>query len=138
ENTHKNHIEKLRQEISRLEQEKASFSTRLEQVRQYISSSESKRDEMATRVSELQKDISETTPKAQILEAEIKVLQEQVAHYSQELSKCREQFNLNSATFNQENLLFHQLSNKVKSLEQEIGYKQSTFDGNKERIAKNQ
>jgi chromosome segregation protein len=138
ENSYKNQIEKLRQEVSRLEQEKASFSTRLEQVRQFISSSELKKEEMTTRVSELQKDIEETTPKSQILESEIKVLQEQAEHYSQELTKSREQFNLNSAAFNQENLLFHQLSNKTKSLEQEIGYKQTTFDGNKERIAKNQ
>jgi chromosome segregation protein len=136
--TYKVQIEKLRQEVSLLEQDKASFSTRLDQVQSFISSAESKKEEMLNRIAELQNDISQNAPQAQVLEAEVKVLQEQLETYSEELASRSEQFNRSSTAFNQENLLFHQLSNKTKSLEQEIGYKQSTFDANKERIVKNQ
>jgi chromosome segregation protein len=42
-----------------------------------------------------------------------------------------------SATFNQENILFHQQQNKLSSLEQEISFKQASFDQSKERIDNN-
>ncbi|MBC7388870.1 MAG: chromosome segregation protein SMC [Opitutaceae bacterium] len=134
----KGQIEKLRQEVSLLEQNKASFSTRLEQVQTFISSAEHKKEEIQNRIAELEEDISTNTPQAQVLEAQIKVLQEQLEQYSEDLTIRTEQFNRSSTAFNQENLLFHQLSNKVKSLEQEISYKQNTFDANKERITRNQ
>ena len=136
--SYKSQIEKLRQDIGLLEQNKASFSTRLEQVQSFISSAEHKKEEILNRISELTEDITINSPQAQILEAEIKVLQEQLEQYSEDLTARTEQFNKSSTAFNQENLLFHQFSNKVKSLEQEISYKQNTFDANKERISKNQ
>src|SRR5690606_31946848 len=43
-----------------------------------------------------------------------------------------------SAAYNQENIHYHQQLNKVNSLEQEIGFKQNTFESSAERIAKNQ
>lgn len=136
--TFKPQIEKLRHEIGQLEQDNASFRTRLEQVQAFISSAELKKDEILDRIFELEEDIRQNSPLAQILEAEIKVLQDQLEQYSEELIIRSEQFNRSSAAFNQENLLFHQFSNKTKSLEQEMSYKQNTFDANKERIARNQ
>jgi len=136
--TFKPQIEKLRHEIGQLEQDKASFSTRLDQVQAFINSAELKRDEIFSRISELEEDIRHNSPQAQILELEVKVLQEQLENYSEELTIRNEQFSRSSSAYNQENLLFHQFSNKVKSLEQEMSYKQNTFDANKERIARNQ
>src|SRR5690606_33386071 len=43
-----------------------------------------------------------------------------------------------SAAFNQENLHFHQQQNKVNSIDQEISYKQTTFDTSSDRIGNNQ
>lgn len=136
--TYKSQINLLREEVSLLEQDKASFSTRLDQVQTFISSAESKKEEILNRIGELEEDIFKNRPQAEILEAEVKVLQEQLETYSEELTIRSEQFGKSSTAFNQENLLFHQMSNKVKSLEQEMGYKQSTFDANKERIGRNQ
>lgn len=135
--TFKEALEKLRQEVSLLEQDKVSFRTRLEQVQSMISSAELKKEEMLNRMADLQEEIAEARPQAQVLEAEVKVLQEQLETYREELTTKSELYNRSGAAFNQENLLFHQLSNKVKSLEQEVSYKQSTFDANKERIGRN-
>ena len=136
--TFKPQLEKLRQEVNLLEQDKVSFRTRLEQVQSLISSAEIKKEEMYARIASLQEEISEARPQAQVIEAEVKVLQEQVEKYREELLVKTESLSKSSTAFNQENLLFHQLSNKAKSLEQEMSYKQSTFDANKERIARNQ
>ncbi len=136
--TFKTQLENLRQEVSLLEQDKVSFRTRLEQVQSMISSAELKKEEMLSRMADLQEEVSEARPQAQVLEAEVKVLQEQLEDYREELTTKTELLSRSSATFNQENLLFHQLSNKTNSLVQEMGYKQNTFDANKERITRNQ
>jgi chromosome segregation protein len=103
-----------------------------------ISSAELKKEEMYARIADLQEEVTEARPQAQILEAEVKVLQEQLEDYREELVSKSELLSRSSTAFNQENLLFYQLSNKTKSLEQEMSYKQNTFDANKERIAHNQ
>jgi chromosome segregation protein len=45
---------------------------------------------------------------------------------------------IRSKAFNDENIHFHQHQNKINSLRQEISFKESTFETNRERIEKNQ
>ena len=55
----------------------------------------------------------------------------------EELKALNEVLGEKSGAYNQENILYHQQQNRLNSLLQEIGFKQTTFDASKERIGKN-
>ncbi|MCH7413883.1 chromosome segregation protein SMC [Belliella sp. R4-6] len=136
--SYKSKIEALQLEINEVNQEYVSIRTKKEQLSEMLSSNANKKEDILDRIEELQESLSQIIPqlenekaKFEYLEIELETLTEQLQGESESLSQ-------KSAAFNQENILYHQHLNRATSLEQEIEFKRSAFEGSKERIEKSQ
>jgi chromosome segregation protein len=137
ENTQKDRIESLRKEINLVNQEYITVKTKEEQYAALLSNNALKKEDILEKIQKLESDIEEGKPKAESEKTELVRLEEQLINLNDELSLQTTQLGQKSAIFNEENILFHQQQNKVNSLEQEISYKQATYESSKERIEKN-
>lgn len=137
ESTFKTTIEDLRKEINLISQEHISVKTKKEQFASMLEGNALRKEDIQEKIEKVLQDIESGTPLVQDHKLELENLEDKVQQLNEELVKQGSELALKSTTFNQENIIFHQQENKVKSLEQEIEYKQSSFETSKERIQKN-
>jgi chromosome segregation protein len=138
ESTRKDAIENLRKEINLINQEYITVTTKMEQYASLLSNNALKKEDILEKINKIGNDIEEGKPKADAEKSELLRLEELLVNLNEELSIQNTQLSQKSSIFNEENILFHQQQNKVTSLEQEISYKQASYDSSKERIEKNQ
>ena len=137
-NTRREEIESLQNEISVINEEYVSVRTKQEQFLQMLDSNTLRREDITEQVAQLTASVQQLRPKAVNEKEELEELNNKINYLNNELTNNNELLSIKSSAFNQENILFHQQQNKVSSLEQEINYKQNTFDNSRESIAKNQ
>jgi len=137
ESTKKEEIEALRKQINLVNQEYITVKTKKEQYASLLSNNALKKEDILERIHKIEADIEENTPKAEAEKAELSRLEESLEYLNEELTMQNTQLTQKSSIFNQENILFHQQQNKASSLEQEISYKQASYEQSKERIEKN-
>lgn len=137
ENTKKEAIEALRKEINLISQEHITVKTKKEQYASLLSNNALKKEDILEKINKLESEIAEGRPKAEAEKSELVRLEETLTDLNDELNLQSTQLNQKSSIFNEENILFHQQQNKVSSLEQEITYKQASYESSKERIEKN-
>lgn len=136
--THKEEIEALQKEINLVNQEYVTVRTKHEQLAQMLTNNSNKREDMLEQLEQLAEEIAELQPLAVEEKGLLADYEKRLNLINNELVVENKVLAERSAAFNQENLHFHQQQNKVNSLEQEIGYKQTTFDSSSDRIVKNQ
>lgn len=126
------------EELYKINEEHITLTTKQEQFASLISQSDVDKEELLEQISALNNKTEELKPIHEKLESEI----EESKNKLNELKEAFEVHNLSlidkSKTFNDSNIKFHQFQNKLSGLEQEIGFKKSTFEGSKERIEKNE
>ncbi|MBX9851096.1 MAG: chromosome segregation protein SMC [Cytophagaceae bacterium] len=137
ESTQKDTIESLRKEVNLVNQEYITVKTKKEQYASLLSNNALKKEDILERINKLESDISDGRPKTDAEKAELFRLEETLVNLNEELNLQTTQLSQKSSIFNEENIIFHQQQNKVSSLEQEIAYKQSSYESSKERIEKN-
>ena len=135
--TQKAVIEQQQRELNALQQEFVSVRTQQEQMARLLSNQATRQEDIEAKISELQEDIAELQPLAAEAACQLQSLEVKIAHYNEELQLQNEALQLKSSRFNEQNILFHQQENKLNSLLQEIGFKQTAFESSQERIAKN-
>ncbi len=138
QNTHREEIEALQKEINLINQEYVSVKTKHEQLAQMLSSNSNKKEDIAEKLEQIIEEIIELEPKALEEKALLTDYEKRIHLINNELVSENALLAERSAAYNQENILYHQQLNKVNSLEQEIGFKQNTFESSADRIAKNQ
>ncbi len=138
ENTLKSKIESLRREIDMENRELVAFNTKKEQYESMLSNNSMRKEEISDKIQGLIDELEEGKPKAEEAKVDLKDLEEQLGLINEELVEENTILSNKSAAFNQENIVFHQQQSKINSLEQEVVYKQSSFQNSKERIDKNQ
>lgn len=136
--TQKSLIEGTQKEINQINQEYISIKTKQEQFAHMLNSANTKREDMLEQIAQLAEEIENIKPQAEHNKLRLQQAEEDLVGLSDQLLANGELLSQKSNAFNQQNLLFHQQQNKVQSLEQEIGYKQSAYDSGLERIQKNQ
>ena len=137
ESTKKDAVEALRREINLLNQEYVTVKTKQEQYSELLSNNALRKEDIQERISKIESDITESSPKAAEQKNELSQLEENLKGLNEELIINNSQLTQKSSIYNQENIQFHQQENRVKSLTQEIEYKQAAFETSKERITKN-
>lgn len=138
QNSHKEAIEVLQKEINLVNQEYVTVKTKHDQLAQMLSSNSNKKEDITEKLEQLVEEIAVLQPQALEEKTKLADYEKRINLINTELVAENAALTACSAEFNQENLLFHQRQNKVDSLDQEIGYKQSTFESSSERIVKNQ
>lgn len=137
ENTKKVEVEELRREINLINNEYITLKTKQEQLASMLSDNSLRREDVLEKIAKIEEDIEINTPLAKAGKEELEGFEERLELLNEEFALQTTQLSNKSAVYNQENIVFHQQQNRVNSLEQEIGYKQTTFDQSKERITKN-
>ncbi|MBC7451583.1 MAG: AAA family ATPase, partial [Cytophagales bacterium] len=137
EHTKKQEVEDLRREINLINNEYITLRTKQEQLAAMLSDNSLRREDVLDKMYKIEEDITINTPLASEGKHDLEALEERLNQLNDEFSLQTTQLSNKSAVYNQENIVFHQQQNRVNSLEQEIGYKQTTFEQSKERIAKN-
>ncbi|WMJ73693.1 chromosome segregation protein SMC [Cytophagaceae bacterium ABcell3] len=131
-------IDKLRREISQINEEYVTLKTRKEQFEELINTNTLRREDILEKINQLEESIKESSPKAQEEKSLLQDLEERLAEANQNLQAETDNQNKKTAKFNEENILYHQHQNKVNSTTQEISYKKNAFEASKARIEKNQ
>jgi chromosome segregation protein len=137
ESTFANEIDATKKAINLLQNELVSVVTKKEQLESVLSTHASKTEDIQDKIVNLTEQISLHQPKVDEANKIWKETEEQINTVNKDLVAHNELLSEKSNTYNQENINFHQQSNKISSLEQEISYKQAAFEGSKARIEKN-
>ncbi|SMG08566.1 condensin subunit Smc [Marivirga sericea] len=136
--SYRENIEILQSEINEVNSEYVSIRTKQEQFSQMLNSAANKREGMEQQRETLAEEIESIKPEAKEKSEKLQEIEQRLSLISEDLSVQDEILSQKSSAFNQENIEFHQQQNRVNSLEQEIGYKQTAFESSKERLEKNQ
>lgn len=130
-------IEELQNGIRQVNEEYVSFRTKREQFSQMLSNSDLRREDILEKIDSLLKELDELKPKAAELNHAVLTQEERFAEITGRLAAQNELLSQKSAAFNEQNIFFHQQENRVKSIDQEIGFKKESMDQSSVRIELN-
>lgn len=130
-------IEELQNGIRQVNEEYVSFRTKREQFSQMLSNSDLRREDILEKIDSLLKELDELKPKAAELNHAVLTQEERFAEITGRLAGQNELLSQKSAAFNEQNIFFHQQENRVKSIDQEIGFKKESMEQSSVRIELN-
>ncbi|MEQ8245240.1 chromosome segregation protein SMC [Fulvivirga sp.] len=134
----KEEIETTQEDINHVNEEYISIKTKQEQFSKMLSDADMRKEDIIAKIDELNEEIQESKPRAEQEEKELAISDTKLSSLTADLTEQTELLQEKSAAFNEQNIFFHQQDNRVKSISQEIEYKQDAFNSSKERIEKNQ
>lgn len=125
------------EEVSHINEEFITLNTKQEQFTSLISQTDVDKEELLEQISTINITNEELVPKQKKLATDI----DDSKNHLLELKETFEVHNLSlfekSNIYNDSNIKYHQFQNKLNGLEQEIGFKKSTFESSKERVNTN-
>ena len=130
-------MENLQNGIRQVNEEYVSVRTKREQFANMLSSADLRREDMLEKIDVLLRELDELRPRAQNAKQELAEQESKLALMSEDLTAHTELLSQKSAAFNEQNIFFHQQENRVKSIDQEIGFKQESMDQSGQRIRTN-
>jgi chromosome segregation protein len=136
--TKKSQVEIIQSEINQLNETLISLKTREEQYTTLLTSQSTKKENIKERIVDLSRDLDELLPITDKGKIDMEILNEKIISLQNELKNQQELLSLKSAASNDENILFHQQTNKINSIDQEINFKSLAFENSHARILKNQ
>jgi len=134
----KHQIESLQQEINGINQEYISVKTKKEQLGDLLSSNATKREDILARIETLGDELGQLSPELNEERNAFSEWETELLDVNDAAQEASEELTRHSQLYNEENILFHQHMNKSNALEQEITFKQSTYESSSERIEKGQ
>lgn len=135
---HRSEMDELQLQYNQVNEEYISVKTKKEQLTQMLTSNTTRREDITESIETLKKELTALNPKVVEENSAFEALEKGITTLEKEAKIQTELLTEKSQTHNQQNIQLHQKKNKVNSIIQEIGFKQSAFDGSKSRIEKNQ
>ncbi len=136
-NTLKQQIEEAQSAIRLVNDEYISVKTKKEQFAQLLSTADLRREDILEKIQALQSEIDELRPKASQAQIDVEQQELRLRTITSELSQQNEVLSQKSTAYNEQNIFFHQQENRVKSIEQEIRFKQEAVEQSAKRIETN-
>ena len=130
-------IEEAQDGIKHVNDEYISVKTKKEQFAEMINNADLRREDILEKIDVLLKELDELLPKSQTIFHELEQFDERVKQLADELTTQTELLEQKSGAFNEQNIFFHQQTNRVKSLEQEIRFKQEAVEQSNQRLGTN-
>jgi chromosome segregation protein len=130
-------IETAQNAIRQINEEFVSVRTKREQFSEMLGNADLRREDILEKIDSLLKELDQATPKAKVTEHEVQEMEQKLALVIENLAAQNELLNQKSAAFNEQNIFFHQQENRVKSLEQEMSFKQESVEQSALRIESN-
>ncbi|QNF35253.1 chromosome segregation protein SMC [Adhaeribacter swui] len=123
-------IKQVEKSITALQQELVAVRVRHEQHELLKHNSQNKIAELTQQLEELRYKSHELAPQVEEEQAELKRLENELEAFNDSLARQNEVIQNITTGYNQENIKFHQLKNRLGSIQQEINYKQKSYDTN--------
>ncbi|MFC5623455.1 chromosome segregation protein SMC [Algoriphagus winogradskyi] len=136
--SYKKTLEEWQNKINAINQDFVSVRTKKEQLAELLSSNANKREDILDRIASIEESLTEIQPQLFDERAEFEAMHDELEELNESYEKESTLLSEKSQAFNAENILYHQHLNRVTSLDQEIEFKQSAYEGSKERIGKSQ
>lgn len=130
-------IETVQTSIRQINDEFVSVRTKREQFSEMLGNADMRREDILEKIDTLLKELDEATPKAKTIEHEVHEMEQRLALVIEDLASHNELLNQKSSAYNEQNIFFHQQENRVKSLEQEMRFKQESVEQSGSRIEVN-
>jgi chromosome segregation protein len=130
-------IESTQNSIRQVNEEFVSVRTKREQFAQMLSSADLRREDILEKIDTLLKELDELKPKAQKAQHDLDEQESRLSFITDDLASNSELLSQKSAAYNEQNIFFHQQENRVKSIDQEIRFKQESMDQSSNRIQVN-
>ncbi|SHN12955.1 condensin subunit Smc [Cyclobacterium lianum] len=127
-------LEEKQKIVNELNQEYVSLKTKREQLAEMLSSNANKKEDIQDRLSDLTEELETLRPQLSEAKEEFARMEEEINDINERLQEVAEDLSIRSSQYNEENIQYHQHLNKLQSIEQEIGFKQSTYENSKARI----
>ena len=138
QNARSDTIFEIQREINRLNQEHVTYRSRKEQLAEVLDSNHLKREDTLSLMQDLEDACAELAPRVTAGEQNLEEYEANLHEINAELATENELLSEKSAAYNQEKISFFQQENQLASMEQEIDYKEETYQTTVQRIAKNQ
>ncbi|MCE2997254.1 MAG: chromosome segregation protein SMC [Cyclobacteriaceae bacterium] len=136
-NTLKQQIEEAQNSIKLVSDEHISVRTKQEQFSAMLNNADLRREDILEKIDSLNAELQDLRPKSELAQIEMRQHDERLKKLVGELSVQNELLSQKSAAFNEQNIFYHQQENRVKSVEQEIRFKQESMEQSTARIATN-
>ncbi len=136
-NTLKQQIEEAQSAIKLVSDEFISVRTKQEQFSSMLSSADLRKEDIIEKIETLNSELEELRPKAALALQELAQQDEKLKAITLDLNVQNDLLSQKSSTFNEQNIFFHQQENRVKSIEQEIRFKQESMEQSSLRIETN-
>jgi len=136
-NTLKQQIEEAQNAIKVVNDDFISVRTKQEQFSSMLSNADLKREDILEKINSLLTELDDLKPKAQIAHHDLEEQDEKLKRISQDLAIQNDLLGQKSSAYNEQNIFFHQQENRVKSVDQEIRFKQESMDQSTHRIELN-
>lgn len=131
-------IEKLKQELSKINAEQLSIKTKSDQYKEFILTTQNRKDDIAERINLIEKTLSEKLPALVLLQQHQQkthlLLQNKQLAYQGVANKVTDI----ASTFNDDNLKFHQQKSKVSGVQKDLDYRFAQEESINKRLAQNQ
>jgi chromosome segregation protein len=138
EKNYRKELEDWQNRINETNQNYVSIRTKKEQLAELLSSNANKREDILDRIVSLEDSLASIQPELDEQRMTFEAMQLELEEQTDSLEKESALLAEKSQAFNAENITYHQHLNRVGSLDQEIEFKQSAYEGSKERIEKSQ
>ncbi len=133
-NTLKQQIEEAQSSIKLVNDEFISVRTKQEQFSSMLSSADLRKEDILDKIESLSSELEDIKPKAELAHQELGHHDERLKAITIELNVQSELLSQKSGAYNEQNIFFHQQENRVKSVDQEIRFKQESKDQSSVRI----
>jgi chromosome segregation protein len=130
-------IENLQNSIRQINEEFVSVRTKREQFGQMLSTADLRREDILEKVDSLLKELDDLRPKSKQAQHDLDEQESRLSFITDDLASNSELLSQKSAAFNEQNIFFHQQENRVKSIDQEVRFKQESMDQSSNRIQVN-
>jgi len=131
----KNAIEEAQSAIKQVNDEYISVKTKKEQFAEMINNADLRREDILEKIDVLTRELEGLVPQSERFRTELSEFDARTTQLGEQLTAQNELLEQKSNALNEQNIFFHQQTNRVKSLEQEIRFKQEAVEQSNQRIA---
>ncbi len=126
------------EELKLINDEYIALTTKQEQFASLISQTDVDKEELLEQIQLITEKNEDLLPKSESLSLEIEESKNQLLELKELFEQHNEELSERAKVYNENNIKIHQFQNKLNSLEQEIGFKKTTFETSRNRIEKNE
>ncbi|WP_426667768.1 chromosome segregation protein SMC [Mucilaginibacter sp. McL0603] len=130
-------INQQQQDLNRLNTELITVKTRQEQYQAFIENSRNRKEDIAQKINGIKEETLKLQPELAELKEQKQIQSDLLADKQQAFNELNEYTSVQSNSYNQENIRFHQQQNKVSGLLKDMDYRESQKENLDGRITQN-